>query len=172
MYTAFELYNEENAKRELEYFDKIDQEKISIEGAPFVIWKLDLETTKSNRASEGLVDDLNIDVSELYGEALPSSMAYIKVNETIKGSYTTPVWTQDLASFGITEPEEINIKFNKSQIVDTIGRPFIIGDIIKSFHEKHYVIVDTYVSEETAIWKYLHITVIAKKTDISQITLV
>jgi hypothetical protein len=167
MSDSFELYDDFN-NFEIDLFNEVDQEKINIEGAPFTIWKFDLEATKNTDDS---IPDDGIDLNDLYGEALPNNFVYEYVNKKLKGSYLEPTWTQDLMAFGITEPEEINIKFNKQQVIDLLGRTFLIGDLIKTFHNKHYIIADTYVSEETAIWEYIHINVIARKVDVSQITL-
>jgi hypothetical protein len=162
----FELYHIDI--REMDLFNEVDQEKIQIEGAPFKIWLFNLEETRLTNDS---IPEDGLDLNLLYGEALPENMVYDGPYGPLKGSYLEPIWTQDLMAFGITEPEEINIHFNKQQVVELLGRPFIIGDIIKSFHEKHYIIEDTYVSEETAIWQYIHINVIARKVDASQMNL-
>lgn len=163
----FELYDV-NDKTEMDLFNLVDQEKINIEGAPFYIWKFDLEATK--KTDDSIPDD-GLDLNQLYGEALPKNMVYAGPFGPLKGSYLEPTWTQDLTQFGIVEPEQINIKFNKDAVVKMLGRPFIRGDIIKTFHMKHYIIEDTYVTEETAIWAYIHINVIGRKVDDSQMTL-
>ena len=163
----FELFDDLN-NFEIDLFNEVDQEKINIEGAPFTIWKFDLEATKE--ADDSIPDD-GLDLNMLYSEALPETFVYERVANKLKGSYLEPTWTQDLMAFGITEPEEINIKFNKQQVIDLLGRAFLIGDIIKTFHNKHYIIADTYVSEETPIWEYIHINVIARKVDVNQINL-
>jgi len=163
----FELYDDSNTL-EMELFDEVDQEKINIEGAGFTVWKFDLDATRLTNDS---IPEDGIDLNTLYGEALPENMVYDGPFGPIKGSYLEPTWTQDLQQFGITEPEEINIKFNKTQLISLLGRPFIIGDIIKTFHDKHYIVEDTYVSEETAVWAYIHINVIARKVDTTQLNL-
>lgn len=167
MSDKFELYDDLN-NFEIDLFNEVDQEKINIEGAPFTIWKFDLAATKETDDS---IPDDGLDLNLLYSEALPENFVYEKAPQKLKGSYLEPTWTQDLMAFGITEPEEINIKFNKQQVIDLLGRTFLIGDIIKTFHEKHYIIEDTYVSEETGIWEYIHINVIARKVDVSQVNL-
>ena len=167
MSSPFEFY-EEGFKLEMDLFNEVDQEKINIEGAPFTIWKFDLDAT---RETDDSFPDDGIDLNDLYGEALPENMVYRGPYGPLKGSYLEPTWTQDLMAFGITEPEEINIKFNKKQVIDTLGRAFLIGDIIKTFHRKHYIIADTYVSEETVLWEYIHINVIARKVDPVQLNL-
>jgi hypothetical protein len=164
----FELFEETDDKLEMELLDEVDQEKINIEGAPFTIWKFDLEAT---RETDDSIPEDGIDLNELYGEALPENMVYDGPYGPLKGSYLEPTWTQELRAFGITEPEEINIKFNKTQVIELLGRPFIIGDIIKTFHEKHYIVEDAYVSEETPIWAYIHINVIGRKVDETQMNL-
>lgn len=161
MSSPFELYDDKY-NWEMDLFNEVDQEKINIEGAPMLIWLFDLEET---RKQDDSIPDDGIDLNELYGEAPPENMIYNGPYGPIKGSYLEPVWTQDLQAFGITEPEEVNIKFNKKQIVDKLGRGFIIGDIIKTFHKKFYIIEDAYVSDETAIWEYIHINVIGRKVD-------
>ena len=161
MADPFELYREQD-KKEMELFDEVDQEKINIEGAPITIWKFDLEAT---RLTDDSIPSDGLDLNALYGEALPKEMVFIGPLGPIKGSYLEPTWTQELQAFGITEPEEINVRFNKTQIVELLGRPPIIGDIFKTFHEKYYIVEDSYVSEETAIWEYIHINVIARKVD-------
>jgi len=161
MSSPFELYDD-LYNWEMDLFNEVDQEKINIEGAPMLIWLFDLEETKKQNDS---IPDDGLDMNDLYGEAPPENLIYTGPHGPIKGSYLEPVWTQDLMAFGITEPEEVNIKFNKKQIVDRLGRGFIIGDIIKTFHKKFYIIEDAYVSDETAIWEYIHINVIARKVD-------
>jgi len=163
----FELF-EEGEKIEMELFNEVDQEKINIEGAPFTIWKFDLEATKE---TEDSIPDDGIDLNDLYGEALPEYMVFGGPYGPLKGSFLEPTWTQELRAFGISEPEEINIKFNKEQVILLLGRPFMIGDIIKSHRGKHYVVEDAYVSEETALWAYIHINVIGRKVDTTQINL-
>ena len=74
-------------------------------------------------------------------------------------------------AFGITEPEEINIKFNKNQLITLLGRPFIRGDVLRTFHLKYYIVEDTYVTEETVLWNYIHLNVIARKVDQTQLNL-
>jgi hypothetical protein len=163
----FELY-EEGDKLELDLFNEVDQEKINIEGAPFTIWKFDLEAT---RETDDAIPEDGIDLNYLYGEALPENMVFGGPFGPLKGSFLEPTWTQELRAFGISEPEEINIKFNKQQVLELLGRPFIIGDLIKSHRGKHYVVEDAYVSEEIALWEYIHINVIARKVDTSQMSL-
>jgi hypothetical protein len=163
----FELY-EEGAKIEMNLFNEVDQEKIKIEGAPFTIWKFDLEATRLTNDS---IPDDGIDLNTLYGEALPENMVFAGPYGPIKGSFLEPTWTQELRAFGISEPEEINIKFNKTQIIDLLGRPFMIGDIIRSHRGKYYIVEDSYVSEETPLWEYIHINVIGRKVDYSQLVL-
>jgi hypothetical protein len=163
----FELY-EEGTKIEMNLFNEVDQEKIKIEGAPFTIWKFDLEATRLTNDS---IPDDGIDLNTLYGEALPENMVFAGPYGPIKGSFLEPTWTQELRAFGISEPEEINIKFNKTQIIDLLGRPFMIGDIIRSHRGKYYIVEDSYVSEETPLWEYIHINVIGRKVDYSQLVL-
>jgi len=163
----FELF-EDGEKIEMELFDQVDQEKINIEGAPFTIWKFDLE---ASRATDDSFPEDGIDLNDLYGEALPENMVFAGPYGPLKGSFLEPTWTQELRAFGISEPEEINIKFNKSAVITLLGRPFMIGDIIKSHRNKHYIVEDAYVSEETALWEYIHINVIGKKIDTSQMNL-
>lgn len=167
MSSPFELYDEFD-KREMELFNLVDQEKINIEGAPLTIWKFDLEAT---RQTDDSIPEDGLDLNDLYGEALPSNMVYQGPLGPLKGSYIEPTWTQDLMAFGITEPEEINIKFNKDQVVQLLGRGFIIGDVLMTFHKKYYIIEDAYVSEETVLWEYIHINVIARKVDETQMNL-
>ena len=166
MSDEFVLYHDDI--REMDLFNEVDQEKIEIEGAPFRIWLFNLEET---RKTDDSIPEDGLDLNLLYGEALPGYMVYEGPHGPLKGSYLEPTWTQDLQAYGITEPEEINIKFNKQQVIDLLDRPFLIGDIIMSFRGKHYIIADTYVSEETGIWQYIHINVIARKVDVSQINL-
>jgi hypothetical protein len=163
----FELYDPSN-NFEMDLFNEVDQEKINIQGAGFLIWRFNLSAT---RETDDSIPEDGIDLNTLYGEALPKSMVFEGPYGPLKGSYLEPTWTQDLMQFGIVEPEEINIKFNKDQVIKIIGRPFIRGDIIKTFHLKHYIVEDTYVSEETPLWAYIHINVIARKVDDSQLTL-
>jgi len=163
----FELF-EEGRKVEMELFNEVDQEKINIEGAPFTIWMFDLAATK---LTDDSIPDDGIDLNILYGEALPRSMVFHGPYGPLKGSFLEPTWTQELRAFGISEPEEINIKFNKQQVIELLGRPFLIGDIMKSHRTKHYIIEDTYVSEETPLWDYIHINVIGRKVDTSQLIL-
>ena len=163
----FELF-EEGEKIEMELFNEVDQEKINIEGAPFIIWKFDLEATKETDDS---IPDDGIDLNDLYGEALPENMVFVGPYGPLKGSFLEPTWTQELRAFGITEPEEVNIKFNKNSVIELLGRPFMIGDIIQSHREKHYIVEDAYVSEETPLWAYIHINVIGRKVDTTQINL-
>ncbi len=159
MARPFELYDPDD-ESEFTLFNLVDQEKIHIEGAPVLIWKLDLAATKLN--NDAIPDD-GIDVNDLYGEALPEGLVYLGPFGPIKCSYLEPTWTQDLRSFGIEEPEEIHIKFNKTQIATLLGRAPIIGDVIKQKNSKHYIIADSYLSEETAIWKYIHVNIIGTK---------
>lgn len=161
MSSPFELYDDKH-NWEMDLFNEVDQEKIEIEGAPMTIWLFDLEETKKQNDS---IPDDGLDMNDLYGEAPPENLIYNGPYGPIKGSYLEPVWTQDLMAFGITEPEEINVKFNKEQVVGKLGRGFVIGDIIKTFHKKFYIIEDAYVSDETAIWEYIHINIIARKVD-------
>jgi hypothetical protein len=163
----FELYTEDD-NFETELFDLVDQERHQIQGAPFTIWKFDLAAT---RLTDDSIPALGLDLNTLYGEALPENMVYLGPYGPLKGSYQEPTWTQDLQQYGINEAEEINIKFNKAQVIQLLSRPFIRGDIIKSFHLKYYIIEDSYVSEETALWSYIHINVIARKVDYTQLTL-
>lgn len=158
---SFEFYREQD-KKEMELFDEVDQEKISIEGAPITIWKFDLAAT---RLTDDSIPEDGLDLNALYGEALPDKMVFIGPFGPIKASYLEPTWTQELAAFGISEPEEINLRFNKTQIIELLERPPIIGDVFKTFHNKYYIVEDSYISEETAIWEYIHINVIAKKVD-------
>ena len=167
MSRSFNLFNELD-NSEMDLLNLVDQEKIEIEGAPLLVWKFNLEETK--RTNDSIPED-GINLNDLYGEALPENMVYEGPFGPIKGSYNEPVWTQDLKAYGITEPEEINIKFNKKKILETLGRHFIIGDIIMTFRKKFYIVADAYVSEETFLWDYLHLTIIARKVDISQINL-
>lgn len=167
MSSSFELFDNFD-KLEMDLFNEVDQEKIEIEGAPFTIWKFNLDET---RKTDDAIPEDGIDLNTLYGEALPENMVYEGPYGPIKGSYLEPTWTQDLASFGITEPEEINVKFNKKQVIERLGRTFLIGDIIRTFHKKHYIIEDCYVSEETPIWEYIHLNVVARKVDVSQLKL-
>jgi hypothetical protein len=167
MSSPFELYDEYD-KVEMDLFNKIDKEKIHIEGAPFTIWLFNLEETK--KTNDSIPDD-GLDLNELYGEALPENMVYDGPVGPLKGSYLEPTWTQDLMAFGITEPEEINIKFNKEEVVELFGRGFVIGDVLKTFHQKFYIVEDAYVSEETALWEFIHINVIARKVDETQLDL-
>jgi len=163
----FELY-EEGTKLEMDLFNEVDQEKIKIEGAPFTIWKFDLAAT---RLTDDSIPEDGIDLNSLYGEALPENMVFVGPYGPVKGSFLEPTWTQELRAFGISEPEEINIKFNKNQIIELLGRPFLIGDIIKSHRGKYYIVEDTYVTEETPLWEYIHINVIGRKVDYSQLNL-
>lgn len=163
----FELF-EEGTKIEMDLFNEVDQEKINIEGAPFIIYRFDLAAT---RLTDDSIPDDGIDLNDLYGEALPEHMVFEGPYGPLKGSFLEPTWTQELRAFGISEPEEINIKFNKNSVIDLLGRPFIIGDIIKSHRGKHYIVEDAYVSEETALWAYIHINVIGRKVDTSQMNL-
>lgn len=164
----FELYEKEGDRLELSLMNEIDQEKISIEGAPFYIWTFDLAATK---LTDDSIPDDGIDLNDLYGEALPKSMVFGGPHGPLKGSFIEPSWTQELQAFGITEPEEINIKFNKEQAITLLGRPFMLGDVIKSHRGKHYIVEDAYVSEEVAIYSYIHINVIARKVDVTQMNL-
>lgn len=163
----FEMFDPEN-NFEMELFDLVDQEKILIEGAPFYIWRFNLAET---RKTDDSIPEDGLDLNSLYGEALPKLMVFDGPFGPLKGSYLEPTWTQDLMSFGIVEPEEINIKFNKSQVVQLLSRPFVRGDVIRTFHNKYYIVEDTYVTEETAIWAYIHINVIGRKVDETQMTL-
>jgi len=163
----FELF-EEGEKIEMELFNLVDQEKINIEGAPFVIYRFDLDAT---RETDDSIPDDGIDLNDLYGEALPEYMVFEGPYGPLKGSFLEPTWTQELRAFGISEPEEINIKFNKNSVIELLERPFIIGDIIQSHRGKHYIVEDAYVSEETALWAYIHINVIGRKVDTSQMNL-
>lgn len=167
MSDSFELFDEFD-KREMNLFDLVDQEKIGIEGAPITVWKFNLEET---RKKDDSIPEDGIDLNTLYGENLPKNMVYEGPYGPIKGSYIEPTWTQDLSRYGIVEPEEINIKFNKTQVLNLLGRSFIIGDILMTFHKKFYIIEDSYVSDETPLWEYIHINVIARKVDVSQLNL-
>lgn len=167
MSNPFELYDE-YFKPEMELFNEIDQEKINIEGAPMTVWLFDLDETKKQ---DDTIPDDGLDMNDLYGESPPENLVYEGPYGPIKGSYLEPTWTQDLTAFGITEPEEINIKFNKDQVVKLFGRGFIIGDILKTFHKKYYIIEDAYVSDETALWEFIHINVIARKVDVTNMSL-
>ncbi len=163
----FELF-EYGDKIEMDLFNQVDQEKINIEGAPFTIYKFDLE---ASRETDDSIPEDGIDLNDLYGEALPEYMVFAGPYGPLKGSFIEPTWTQELRAFGISEPEEINIKFNKNSVIELLGRPFIIGDIIKSHRGKHYIVEDSYVSEETPLWDYIHINVIGRKIDTSQMNL-
>jgi hypothetical protein len=163
----FEFY-EDYDKLEMELFNLVDQEKIKIQGAPLYLWKFDLEATKLTNDS---IPDDGLNLNDLYGEALPAGMVFLGPLGPIKGSYLEPTWTQDLKAFGIVEPEEINIRFNKQEIVDLLGRPPIIGDVLRSFHHKFYIVEDSYVSEETCLWEYIHINIIARKVDFGSLAL-
>ena len=167
MSSPFELF-EEGRKIEMDLFNEVDIELHNIQGAPFTVWLFDLAATRLTNDS---IPEDGIDLNALYGEALPENMVYGGPYGPIKGSFLEPTWTQELKSFGISEPEEINIKFNKSQVIILFGRPFLIGDIIMSHRRKHYIVGDTYVSEETPLWDYIHINVIARKVDTSQLNL-
>jgi hypothetical protein len=167
MSSPFELYDDTH-NWEMDLFNEVDQEKIEIEGAPMLIWLFNLEETKKQNDS---IPDDGLDLNDLYGEAPPENMVYEGPFGPIKGSYLEPIWTQDLVAFGITEPEEINIKFNKDFVTNKLGRSFVIGDIIKTFRRKFYIIEDAYVSDETGIWEYIHINVIARKVDYESLNL-
>ena len=167
----FNLYDPEN-NFELELFDLVDQERIEIQGSPLFIWAFDLAATRlSNDEAEIGIPEEGLDLNTLYGEALPEHMVYHGPFGPIKGAYITPTWTQDLMAFGIVEPEEINIKFNKNQLITLLGRPFIRGDVLRTFHLKYYIVEDTYVTEETVLWNYIHLNVIARKVDQTQLNL-
>jgi hypothetical protein len=80
-----------------------------------------------------------------------------------KGYYQEAIWTQELSRIGIDEPEELSITFNYHTMLSDLKREIKIGDVVRTFRNKVYRVMDAYTADETIGWNYIHFHVVAKK---------
>lgn len=93
--------------------DAINREYISIASPRMIVKKLDREKT--------IVDDL-------LGES--SGNEYFKKGIVVKGLMELNPIVQELARFGISEDEDIILKFNFTHMITRLGRPIMPGDLV------------------------------------------
>lgn len=137
------LYDPDNKDRQ--YMDLVESEVIALSSPPIKYYKL--------RVLENNVDPL-------YGEATRRDGYDYPV--TIFGNYEAPVYDQELAQFGLTEMEELEITFNYNHLLHTIGDKLDIGDIIVTYDAKMYeVLTSTLINEN--LWRAQHNFVRAKR---------
>lgn len=178
------------SKRETEKFEMFDRnladydvmasaddELIDIASPPLKIYFFDPQASFDGKVS-GIdelyneVDMINEDkLRQLYKEGFNGEWDDDMVRDgekfkwpvETKGYYQEPTWTQELSRLGIEEPEELAITFNYQRMLSDLGREIRIGDIVRTFRNKVYRVMNAYVSDEHIAWKYFHFYVIARK---------
>lgn len=155
----------------------MDDEIIDIASPPLWIYFFDVQESFKDKYS-GLddiyneADMINEDVlRDLYRQGfngewdddiIRDGEKFMWPKET-KGFYQEPTWTQELSRLGIEEPEELAITFNYQRMLSDLGREIRIGDIVRTFRNKVYRVMNAYVSDEHIAWKYFHFYVVARK---------
>ena len=105
--TPFNLY------KDFYTYDKLNQEYMERASSRIIVAKLDREQT---------------DVDAIIGE--PTGNEIFKKGVVVYGVYELNPIIQELSKFGISEDEDIILKFNYTHCIERIGRPVAVGDII------------------------------------------
>ena len=102
-----------NLMKDFHTIDKINQEYMTRSSSRLIVAKLDRELTE---------------VDTLTGE--PTGNEIFKKGIVVHGVYELNPIIQELSKFGITEDEDIIIKFNYTHLIERLGRPISAGDVV------------------------------------------
>ena len=102
-----------NFMKDFYTIDKINQEYMQRASSRIIVARLDREETE---------------VDPVLGEA--SGHEYFKKGIAIYGIYELNPIIQELSKFGISEDEDIIIKFNYTHLIERLGRPLTPGDMM------------------------------------------
>jgi hypothetical protein len=158
-------------------FNVWDSEIIEIASPPLYVYQFDLTASIKGKLSaiDPVYNEVDVfdeaEMESLYRKGFSGNMdpniirdgEQFKVPIETKGYYQEAIWTQELSRIGIDEPEELSITLNYHSMLADLRREIGIGDVIRTFRNKVYRVMDAYIADETVGWNYIHFHVVAKK---------
>jgi hypothetical protein len=158
-------------------FNVWDSELIGIASPPIFVYEFDLTGSLKGKLSPldpvygeiDMMDESGLMAAYRTGFDGTFDPGTVQAGEQFKmpirtdAYYQESTWTQDLSRLGINEPEELNMTLNYHKMLSDLGRQIKIGDVVRTFRNKIYRVMDAYIADETVGWNYIHWHMIVKK---------
>jgi len=143
-----------NWKNDLDKIVLHHKEILKLSSAPLIIYPLKPENEQ-------------LSADNIYGEY--TEKLYDRGKE-LRGFFENPTLVQELVKMGLDMPEQISVYFDTSEMIEKLGRPLQIYDLIQPPHQRHqiYVVMNTYPNPAgERLFKNVQWMIIAVKKELS-----